>query len=514
MKETRRLDVLAILGAVLVLGVAAAAVYCYISVVAMPGSDPLAQSRNRVLRRMPPSDLRADLAALSARATQEDYGSQEANELDQAADKYPNSARIQLHAGLRGSEERRPQALQRAIRLDPGNALPYYLLASDAASKGALDKAADLLARGNRQRKMTEYPIPYEVARGFAGFFVIDGMNTDIRFGTYGKLRRPALALGKLSVTLYQTGHTDQALALIGEIRQMGLKTMHRKDATLIDALIGSSVLHLCERSEKDIYGATGSQAGLAQVEKESRKLTYLKAGSQAYLFESMEVFTRRMAQLGAPGLAVSTAAGASAFLLFTCFVWWAILALRSRRRNGSETHGEATASAFFGVRLLKVYGLLLLISCIATAPLVYLANSSLNPDYLYTGGEIAGALMAIALLAMLIRAIIWYRKAYLRAQENPRFWRGAPAQEKREIMRRLVGFQGGMAITLALFGLLVCGYTKATMHAFPWQFDSVMMDMRQREIQYTADLVAGKVKVPQKYIDEVKREEARRTPK
>jgi hypothetical protein len=63
------------------------------------------------------------------------------------------------------------------------------------------------------------------------------------------------------------------------------------------------------------------------------------------------------------------------------------------------------------------------------------------------------------------------------------------------------------MMVTLTIFGILVSGITKMSMNVYPWQPERAMPNVMQEEQQYVADLVAGKVKVPEKYIREARAE-------
>ena len=506
MNATRRLDILAAIGGVLALAALIGTAHSYIGLMRGIGSNP-AQARERILQRMRPSDLRADFEALSAPYARGEQSPEVIKELDQAAARYSGSARLQLHAGLLGSEDRRVQALERAVQLDPGNALPYYMLAYHATNAGKLDEAAAWLAKGNRQGKMTEYPF-LEVLPGDLTSIDTELVNSSIRWPWYAKLRTIAMTQAKQAVRLHALGKTDEAENLLGEVRQMGLKVIKQDDAEIMDLLIGSALLHICQKYEGQVLPQTPERRAAAG--KEKAWLTYLSAGGRYCSDKSMEDLVRTFARFAAPGMMVFTAGGAQGLLLFVCSIWWGILVLRSRRMAAVGPHNASTETAFLRSRLVRAYGVFLLMAGITTAAVVLSANLPNQCIWELVAAEVAPGLFAVAVLMTLIMAIKWYKRAYV-SVENPRFWRHAPAEEKREIMRRLIGFQGGMIVMLALFGVLVCGYTQITMHALPWQFDRVMTGMRQSEKQYVKDLVAGKVKVPQKYIDEVKRMESKR---
>ena len=122
--------------------------------------------------------------------------------------------------------------------------------------------------------------------------------------------------------------------------------------------------------------------------------------------------------------------------------------------------------------------------------------------------------LAAILLPSVLLHlwATFRYKRAHRQAagQENPKFWSGAPAAEKREVIRRLAGVHGGAMIFLAIWGILTSGGTKLMTGAFPWQCDRLTSQPLEREARYVTDLLDGKIEVPQKYIDEVEEREKR----
>ncbi len=69
------------------------------------------------------------------------------------------------------------------------------------------------------------------------------------------------------------------------------------------------------------------------------------------------------------------------------------------------------------------------------------------------------------------------------------------------------------MMLFVVLCGLLISGVTKLAFGAYPWQPPQyAVAQMRLEETRYAADLIAGKIKVPQKYIDEEKQKLNRQT--
>ena len=540
MKETRRLDVLAIVGIILVVVVIGGSVCTSLSLSRYANSP--VELREHVLRNLPDNDIRADLEVLNVWPwSKEAYPVWEAldkkaggdytkvvdkmdaaerrfvvPQVNHAVKRFPNSARLQFRLGTLGEERLRAQALKRVAGMDKRNALPLYLLAASAASSGSFDEAANLLTEGNRRDHVDYYPPEADVSakNAFEEMVLSSG---SVQSPAQLQVRRLAVSIGKHADKLASMGRAAEGLALLDAVEQMGWRLMHAKCANIMDVMYGSAVISICHKHQRQIYTLTGDKSGLAMVEREQRRLNYLSGGGRAYFDNSMEELVRRMARFAAFSLPVGAMGAAQALLLFVCLIWLGILALRSRGRAGSEFHPRATGNTFASRMLIARYAILLLALGVITPITVYFESktSMTSMTSMLTAGTVTSVVSVIILLALICRSYVSYRRNYRQvSQESGRFWRRAPAQEKREIMRRLVGFQGGMIITLAIFGLLICGYTKTTMHAFPWQFERVMGGMRQREIQYTADLVAGKVKVPAKYLREAEQRQQKKTPK
>ena len=405
--------------------------------------------------------------------------------------------------------------LRKASELDPSNALPLYILASRAISSGSADEAVALLAEGNRRSRVDDYPLPYDIAKGDPWVEItIATANSQIRFPTFAALRRLALPAREYAVKLHAAGRTERALAIIGETKQMGRKLIHSDDATLIDVLVRVAIIRICHKGEEQIYTETNSQSGLAQLEQERSKLTYLRAGALAYLGSAGKRIPKLMSTFSALTLPPIYIAFLQAAIMVVSLVAWGVLALVARQKPASGLHPGATATAFTAGRLLKMYALIFLPLGIAASVLVYFGFLR---EFMILLPVAAGTAAFVPCL------LLWwtnasYKKAYRAAaeaagQEIPRLWKGTAIEEKREVARRIAGVQGGMMLFLVLCGLLISGGAKLTAGAYPWQAGArAVAQMRLEERRYVADLVAGKIKVPQKYIDEEKQRLNRRT--
>ncbi len=405
--------------------------------------------------------------------------------------------------------------LRKASEMDPSNGLPLYILASRAISSGSADEAVALLAEGNRRSRMDDYPLPYDLAKGDPQVEIaITTANSQTRFPTVAAVRRLALPTRQYAVKLHAAGRPERALAIIGETKQMARKLMYGDDATLVDTLVGVAIIRICHKGDEQIYAETNSQSGLAQLAQERSKLTYLTAGARAYLASAGKRIPKLMSTLSALTLPPIYIGFFQAVIMVVSLVAWGVLALVARRKPASELHPEATATAFSAGRLLKMYALILLPLGIAASVLVYLGFSREFRILL----PVALGTAALVPCLLLWRTNAAYKKAYRAAaeaagQEMPRLWKGAPIQDRREVARRIAGVQGGMMLFLVVCGLLISGVTKLAFGAYPWQPPQyAVAQMRLEETRYAADLIAGKIKVPQKYIDEEKQKLNRQT--
>ena len=461
---------------------------------------------------MPDTDVRADFEALLLSSA--NTGSEiDTAPYERAVKKFPNSARLHFRLGTLGDESRRSQALKRASELDPENALPLYLLASRTISTGSPDQAVELLSQANRRDRVDYYRAHDEaLERDPMLGLQIAAASAGAQFPVYTSLRQLARGANGHAAKLHAAGQTDGELALLAEVKKMAWKSMRAEDATLIDVLVGVAMVGIAQKQEKQIYADTRSEAGLAQVTREKKKLTYLNAGSRAYFGEANREFARRFAVVAAPSLSAASIIPQS-WLTAAVLLLWVGFALATRGKPASEIYRESACQAFSAGRLLKLYALIFLPLSIAIAPLAYMASTGGMTGFKITAIEAAVVLPSVLLLWLSIRS---YRRSYRRAaesagQESPRFWRGALARDKREVLRRLAAVYGGAMVFLALWALLVFGGAKLTVGAFPWQTGKVMAGMHEVERQYVADLLAGKVKVPEKYIREAEQRDMRK---
>ena len=430
--------------------------------------------------------------------------------LSRAIKKHPDSARLHFRLGTLGGEQQRSQALKRTSELDPDNAFPLYLLASRAASEGSWNQAADLFAQGHRRSRMDWFPLPYDTCKDdlFMESFVHTA-NSTARISLHSPLRQLARDVGKHAEELHAAGRTDEALAVIADVKQIAWKLMQSEEAIAMDVFMGVALIKASQKYETQMYTDIGSESGLARIEEDNGKLRYLRAGAHGY-FDIMEERMRRIARRSAP-LEPVASGFLQVWLTVAVLVLWAGFALRTRKKSASELHFNATSRAFPIGRLFKLYALIFLPLGIAAAVFTWFNFSS---GFLGLG-VMVGVVAVLPSIVLLWLSNRLYKKAYLhegqvRGQENPRFWRGAPAQDKREVLRRLAGVYGGAVIFLALWALLVSGGMKLTMGAFPWQIERATAGMYQFERQYVADLLAGKIKVPEEKIRELEREEKR----
>lgn len=406
--------------------------------------------------------------------------------------------------------------LRKASELDPSNALPLYILASRAISSGSADEAVALLAEGNRRSRMDDYPLPYDLAKGDPQVEIaITTANSQTRSPIFLVLRQLVRGAREHALKLHAAGRTETALAIIGETKQIGWKLVRTDDATVMDMLVGVAITGVCHKGEEQIYTETHSQSGLAQLEQERDKLTYLRAGGLAYLASAGKRIPKLMSTSSALTLPTIYVGFFQAAIIVVSLVAWGVLALVARRKPASHLHREATARAFAAGRLLRMYALILLPLGIVASVLVYFG---LLREFMILLPVAAGTAAFVPFL------LLWwtnaaYKKAYRAAaeaagQEIPRLWKGTPIQEKREVARRIAGVQGGMMLFLVLCGLLISGGAKLMLGGYPWQSQAmhVIASIREEERQYVADLVAGKIKVPQKYIDEQKQKLNRQT--
>lgn len=500
MKATRTLDVLAIAGGVLALLMIALVVYQE-----LPGpSTNYDTARLSLLRRLPDSPAKADLELSTAFCEQifpKAY-QRRSETLQRVAREFPNSANVQFRAGLYGEGKQSLDALRRVARLDQSNAMPLYLLAHNAASQKSWNEAFLLLKQGNARKDYTQYPLEMESLQtsNCQEQSVLMIAATD--YSAYARLRDMARKFSEHSADLHSTGRTDEALAILAEAKRAGWTVIHGKHGETMDVLVGVAMVKIPLKHEEDIYKSVDSRDGLARVAREKRKLLYLQAGTRILTDQIMPHLLDNMGAFYAPMVTIAPLALEVCFAL-VAIVIFAVLALRTKREVASELHSRVTTRTFPLGRLLKLYALVFLPIGIAAAIVLYATFDASEPLSMFVAMAVAVLLPSILLHWC---ASARYKRAYgdeipAEGADCPRLWKGVTIQEKREVSRRLAGVHGGAVVFLVVLGLLISIGIKLTFGAFPWQSSLQMENWRFPERKFVADLVAGKVKVPESDI-------------
>lgn len=390
-------------------------------------------------------------------------------------------------------------ALRRAAQLDQSNAMPLYLLASEAASRGSWDEALLLLKQGNGRKECTDYPL------AIRSFTLCEQSALDIAgsgLEAQARLRDLERGFSERATTLHLAGRTDEALAVLAAAKRAGWAVVHGRQNDLMDMMVSVSMVRIVIRGEDDIYHSMGDRAGLADVAREKRRVRYLLAGAEMHVGRIMPDLVNRWWKFFAPMLTILPLV-LEVWLALIVIVLFAVLALRSRRETASAHHLSATAQAFPISRLLKLYALIFLPIGIAAAIIV---RATFDASELLSFFLIATVAVLLPSTVLHCCASTIYKRAYgaaMRAEASdvPRLWKGVAIGEKREVARRLAGVHGGAVVFLVVLGLLISGGTKLALGAFPWQGGLDFEDSHRQERRYVADLVAGKIKVPESDI-------------
>lgn len=467
MNETRRLDVLAIVGGIL--GIAMVVYLLYQRGSGCPdltkwrSQSDLRKVRAAVLRQLPESETKADLAVQLGVRT--------------AAGQYANSPRVQFRLGTKWNDDK---ALRRAAELDPNNALPLYFLASRTDS---MDGRLALFREASRRDSFTDYPFSF---RGRLEPMAFD-INTAKGFESLNVCGRMGKTLSEHALRLHEQGRTDEALEVLKLVEVMGWKLAKRENPTLLSLMVGVSVVRVAEKSEKEICTEIGLKSGLDRIEREQVRLDYLSTGARYIVSHANERLVKGVNRRMAIFLPVVCLAVAQLLILLVSGIWWQILLLRSRKQPGSELHLEATKALSAG-RLAKWYT----IASMGAIGLLLGLNSLLS----YSNSSAACAAMYLVALAfplnILVNANMCYRRAFPQTS-----WRKAPIADKREFQRRMLGVQGGAMVFLVILGLLIAGGTKAATGAYPWDVQSYISKLRREEPKFVQQLLAGKIKLP-----------------
>lgn len=465
MTETRRLDVLAVVG-----GVLGIALVLYLLYQRGGGCPDLAKWRSQsdnqkirtaIFKQLPESEMKADLAVI--------FG------VRKTAGEYSNSARVQFRLGTRNHDDK---ALRRAAELDKDNALPLYYLASKAAS---MDGTLALLREAGRRKGITDYPLSLKGKFERMAYEI----SLSVAFPKYLVLRHISKDVSEYALKLHQQGRTDEALEAIRQVKAMGWNIIRDENPTILGVLVGTAVIHDAEKPERQIYTGLGSKTGLAELEREKARLDYLRTGARYCVTHANERMVKGVNRNMAILLPVTYMSIAQLIILLACGICWATLLLESRRQPASEVHEEATKS-FSIARLARLY-LLIFVPAIAICAIIYTHGKNdvppLTPIYV---------LGAIFPLILLMAANIIYRRSAGVAS-----WRSASVHDKREVQRRMMGVAGGAVVLLSILGLLIAGGTRVATGLYPWETHSYATRMCGQEAGYVKQLLAGKIKLP-----------------
>lgn len=511
MTTTRRLDILAIIGCILAVAaiVIPVANYAYLPQLI---SSMSSGSKTALMRWLPTADMRADLMLPNrSEARVEDKAVRRSviSKFEAAAAKYPNSARLQFRLGTVADEPQASEALNTAAKLDQNNAIPLYALARMASRKGQWDQATSLLTQANHRSRVHTYPYPLDACKG-NGLVEMLIVSENLSVSSAGHILMRSLTKDLVAHAWQQhkEGETQESLAVIGQLKEMGWKLIRKDDGSLMDMLVGMTLIQLVERTEKHIYTATGDKAGLERIARDENEFVRLRAGSNAYLATFMDGPVQRSERSTALSIPLAGSAGAGSMITILLVVWWSILRWRSRGAPASEHHVAATDMIFAPGRLIRLCALVI----VAVASFALLSLYVLTDD---TSGMVLGSACPTALVLIVAAwASVVYKKAFRTAAESvgetvPKPWKGYPIADKRERQRRLTGVMGGVMVAIGVWGVLVSAYMKTTMDAYPWQIERAFAGIYQREQQYVCDLVSGKIMIPQKYILEQQKKAA-----
>ena len=435
---------------------------------------------------MPESDAKADFDILLPTSTDFEIEPSVAK-IKQAAAKYPKSARLQFRLGVHGQDD---EALRRAAALDTGNAAPMYYLAFNALSRDSMDEGLAVLTDANNRKNVTDYPLTYKGDSQAES--LVSAVNSALDSKTYTAYRGTSRAVADCSLKLQKQGRTDEALEVLKQAKEMGWKLAEQENSTVLSLLVGVAVIAIAQGPEEQIYAEIGSKEGLAGIEAERERLDYLQAGARDYFVQANDKLVSRISKRTALISPVTIMMVAAEVVFVISAIWWSVLLLRSIRLAGEEFHLKASREftpgrlvKWYVLAFLPVMGLLAVAAMLAARPVALL-------EY------VTGASMLLP-LAVLVKGNMVYR----RAADVPS-WKRASAADKREFQRRMMGVMGGAIIFLLILMLLIAGGTRAVTGSYPWDTQSVASKIRSEEPRYVKDLLAGKVKVPQKLIREV----------
>lgn len=414
----------------------------------------------------------------------------------------PNSAAVHFRTATTLAPAVAMAEFAAASRLDPTNALPLYFMAANESSTGHYDRACELLNKADPLQRMDGYlALSKYSQRGFPAEVESLSLASAIELPIYSRLLRMAREIGVHSLKLHRAGKSQQALGDLSHVHAMGWKLVTQENSIVIQSLVGIAIVRASDKTAEHIYRDLGDKAALSAINKEQERLTYFCAGVRMYANDMPRQLVARAD--GAMGMLFAVWVLA---LHSLCMLLSLIVARSSKTRDdaGSGLNDVAATSAFTTCRLVCYYGLALVLLC-ASAIGIHIAAGYGSVSLLLSSSLFimvgTPTLIQVCAESAFTRA---YRRAAADAgQPPPPPLRDRPKSEKLGRYRILSGFRGGMMITLFIWAVLVSAYMRATMGVYPWQMEKVTPSIYQQEHQYVRDLVAGKIKVPEKYLRE-----------
>ena len=510
MKETRRLDILAAIGGVLgLVCLLIVGSFLYQTQRLMRSCEEMSAVPGALSADVRQPDLKAETDAVIA-ANPLGYRP-DIRKLRIAVRRYPNSPRLSFRLGACARTPEGTQALKHAAELAPDNSVPLYVLASRAESR---KEAVALLYQANGRLSFDPYTLPYELAQGDSVMELeLRSIGYDMESPVYTSIKKLANVACSRAKELHAAHKDGEASYVLEDVRKMGQRLMYREDAEITDVLLGSHILRDCSLVGMKI--AKGDKSRIMHFESEIKKSVCIRAGCRSFLDEQAQAMMSKTwkffeISFSLYGL-LHVSLGA---LIGGVMAYWGMR--KSKRVPSSDLHMRTTAMVLPGERLFRIYALALFGCGVSTLVLASI-RETIKPLSLIVMLIAVFIPMFVPMLVS-IQARRQYRDTYnhLAEQEGKEMLpkKKKSPQDRREIERRMSGLDGGFAITLAIWALVVSIGLKHYFHAYPWQPNKAMGGMPQAEMKYVKDLVDGKIKVPQKYIDEVKREDARREAK
>jgi len=510
---TRRLDTLALIGGIIAVLAIVGQVYLAIY---NDRQSHLYGNNQAFVKMIDNPEMRADfemLSSLSPTGTNEKNAKSGYDAVYSASKQFPNSPRIQLHAGILLKGQESTAALEQSARIDPDNALPLYLLAYQAVSQKDFSKAIKLLEEGNKRPRADRYSIPSSVAGKDINYEqLIDGANIqpEKAMSPIAKLTK---GLCEYSSDLNGRGQTDKALQTLSQLRELSHKLISVEDPNSIDVLVSNAVLVIIHKYEIPILQARKDTEGLKRIEMEKTRLRYLRAGVLAYTYDSTPRFLQRITGFFSSLSLVVIGAMEAWIVLATMITWWAIRRKTCTHTTNDEPRLSEIASFFNPAGLIRFYALIFILPWLALMILVHLVINTIHND---TATTYVGLLPVISINISLMLLVVFTHRISKKARAadtdgDSKAWIKGSAKQKRETERILSWINGGAMVFLFVCSLFTTAGVKIAFDAYPWQFSRAMSGMTNEESKYMTKLVAGKVAVPEKYVQEVIKDEKER---